>query len=456
MKVNADAWQDRNEPHAASERAWHAALYVLLFFVFVTGGTSQQRGWTDAIAQLMALPILLVASWRLARLAPSRVRLVAMVALAAILVLPWLQLLPLPGPLWRLAPARVSLAHDLAAAGVATVPHTWSLAPAATIRSALGLLPPAALFLGVLGVGDTTQRRLLCLCVALPIASLVLGFLQMGAAQDSPLNPYPQWAPAMGGVFANPNHQGTAMLIGLGICLAFALGRVRGGNPWPAVIAAGILLPGLTLTNSRAAAFIGVLMVAGAPLAMSARATVRSGLRRRTTIVAMGLGILVLCAGYWVATKWMRVDEIHELRGIMRHATMALAASHLPWGSGIGSFVPVFQQSVPDALLMPAYINAAHNDYVQVWLEAGIAGLLVAALAAGALAMALRVLARGGHDDRRLAWSAIFGIAVLLAHSLVDYPLRTGTLMGVAAVLAGILVAQAARDRLSSLPGRTG
>jgi O-antigen ligase len=454
MPDNAHAWQNQDDPSNASDRAWHAALYLLLFFVFVTGGSSQQRGWTDAISQLMALPILLVAYCRLGQVPPSRVRVIALIALAAVVILPWLQLLPLPGPLWRLAPARVSLAHDLATVGVATVPHTWSLAPAATVRSALGLLPPAALFLGVLGVGDTTQRRLLILCVALPIASLVLGFLQMGAAQDSPLNPYPQWAPAMGGVFANPNHQGTAMLIGLGICLAFALGRVRGGNPWPAIIAAGILLPALTLTNSRAAVFIGVLLVTGAPMAMSARAMARSGLRRRT-IVALVLGAVLLAAGYWMATRWMKVDEIHEFRGIIRQATMALAALHLPWGSGIGSFVPVFQQAVPDTLLMPAYINAAHNDYVQVWLEAGIAGFLVAALAASALVMALRLLARGASGDRRLAWSAIFGIAVVLVHSLVDYPLRTPALMAVAALLAGILVAQAARDPLSWSTGRT-
>jgi hypothetical protein len=454
MPGNADLWQNPEELTSGGGRVWHAVLYLLLFFVFVTGGSSQQRGWTDAIAQLMALPILLVACWRLGTLPPSRVRLVALIALAAIVILPWLQLLHLPEFLWRLAPARVSLAHDLGEIGVSTIPHTWSLAPAATLRSGLGLLPPAALFLGVLGVADATQRRLLILCVLLPIASLVLGFLQMGAAQDSLLNPYPQWAPAMGGVFANPNHQGTAMLIGLGICLAFALGRGRDSNPWPAIIAAGILLPGLTLTNSRAAAIIGVLLVAGAPLAMSARAVVRSGLTRRMTVVLV-LGAVLLALGYWTASKWMKADEIHELRGIIRHTTMALASVHLPWGSGVGSFVPVFQQAVPDALLMPAYINAAHNDYAQVWLEAGAAGLLVGAIAAAAIAMALHALAQGRCGDRRLAWSAIFGIAVLLAHALVDYAMRTPALMSVAALLAGILVAQAARDRLSWLAGRT-
>src|SRR5690606_29904039 len=102
----------------------------------------------------------------------------------------------------------------------------WSLTPAATLRGALSLLPAVALFVAALGVDTATQRRLLVLCVALPVASLVLGFLQLGAPQDSLLNPYPEWAPAMNGTFANPNHQGTAMLVGLGICLAFAVGAL--------------------------------------------------------------------------------------------------------------------------------------------------------------------------------------------------------------------------------------
>src|SRR5690606_12070154 len=134
------------------------------------------------------------------------------------------------------------------------------------------------------GVGTRTQRRLLLRCVALPLASLVLGFLQLGAAQDSLLNPDPRWAPAVDGPFANPNHQGTALLIGLGICLAFAVGafgarddHAAPRNPWPAIIAGAFVLLGLPLTNPRAAVVIGVLLLVAAPLAMAATALRRAG-----------------------------------------------------------------------------------------------------------------------------------------------------------------------------------
>lgn len=427
-------------------------IYAYFILVFVTGGSSQAHGWTDVAAQLLALPILGWGLWRLADQPASRVRTWGLAAMAAVALLPWLQLLPLPAGWWLAAPARAALAQDLAVAGVTTYAHTWSLTPAATLRSALSLLPALALFAWVLGSDTRTQRRLLVLCVALPVASLVLGFLQLGAPQDSLLNPYPQWAPAMGGTFANPNHQGTAMLVGLGVCLAFAVGAIgardpetgKPRNPWPAIIAGTTLLLGLPLTNSRAAVVIGVLMLVAAPLGMAASALRRSG-RGRVGALALVLSAALAAIGLSAAMGWMKVDEVEEIRWIMRQATFALGVLQLPWGSGIGSFVPVFQSAFPDALLMPNYINAAHNDYAQAWLEGGIAGLLVAAACVAALGLAVVAYLRRHGGDRRLLWSGLLGIFALLAHAGADYALRTPALMTIAALLAGVIVAQGAR-----------
>jgi O-antigen ligase len=367
-------------------------------------------------------------------------------------LLPWLQLLPLPESWWLWAPARQTLARDLATAGVHGYATTWSLTPPATLRSALFLLPGLAMFAWVLGSDITTQRRLLMMCVALPIASLILGFLQLGSPQDSLLNPYPQWAPSMGGTFANPNHQGTAMLIGLGVCLSFAIGAFgardpdtgKSRNPWPAIIAGGTLLLGLPLTNSRAAVVIGVLMLVAAPLGMAASALRRSG-HGRFGLLALMISAVVAAIGLSAAMGWMKVDEVEEIRWIMRQATFALGALHLPWGSGIGSFVPVFQQAFPESLLMPSYIKAAHNDYAQVWLEGGVAACLIALACAAALIVAVANYLRRHEGERRLLWATLLGIFALLAHAGADYALRTPALMTSAALLAGILIAQGAR-----------
>jgi hypothetical protein len=427
-------------------------IYAYFILVFVTGGSSQQHGWTDVAAQLLGLPVLAFGLWRLGGQPGSRVRTWGLLAMGAVALLPWLQLLPLPESWWLWAPARQTLARDLATAGVHAHATTWSLTPPATLRSALFLLPGLAMFAWVLGSDITTQRRLLMMCVALPIASLILGFLQLGSPQDSLLNPYPQWAPSMGGTFANPNHQGTAMLIGLGVCLSFAIGAFgardpdtgKSRNPWPAIIAGGTLLLGLPLTNSRAAVVIGVLMLVAAPLGMAASALRRSG-HGRFGLLALMISAVVAAIGLSAAMGWMKVDEVEEIRWIMRQATFALGALHLPWGSGIGSFVPVFQQAFPESLLMPSYINAAHNDYAQVWLEGGVAACLIALACAAALIVAVANYLRRHEGERRLLWATLLGIFALLAHAGADYALRTPALMTSAALLAGILIAQGAR-----------
>ena len=440
---------DARDRSGAASRIWHAALYVLLVLTFVTGGSSQEHGWTDVAAELLALPILLVGFMRWSSLPRSHVCMLGVMAITAIALLPWLQLLPLGQDAWSFAYARDALASDLAVAGVDSPVTTWSLAPAATLRGALMVLPALALFVGVLGVDTRTQRRLLVVCVALPLASLLLGFLQLGASQDSLLNPYPQWAPAMNGLFANPNHQGTAMLVGLAVCLSFAVGTFgtrdgdtgRALNPWPAVIAGAFLLFGLPLTNSRAAAVIGVLLLIAAPLLMAGTALRRSGHGRHSGALLL-LAAVIAAIGLYAAMGWMKVDEIEEVRWLMRQATAAQAATHLPWGSGIGSFVAVFQQALPDALVMPNYVNAAHNDFAQVWLEAGLAGFVVAALVLVAVASAFVDRFRGEGDNRRILWAALLGLIALLAHSFADYPLRTPALLAVAMLLAGIIFAQ--------------
>jgi O-antigen ligase len=142
----------------------------------------------------------------------------------------------------------------------------------------------------------------------------------------------------------------------------------------------------------------------------------------------------------------MKVDEVEEIRWIMRQATFALGFTHLPWGSGIGSFVPVFQQAFPESLLMSSYINAAHNDYAQVWLEGGLAALAIAAFAAVAVGIAITTYLRSHLGDRRLLWSAMLGIFALLAHAGADYALRTPALMTVTALLVAVLIAQAGRN----------
>ena len=118
------------------------------------------------------------------------------------------------------------------------------------------------------------------------------------------------------------------------------------------------------------------------------------------------------------------------------------ARLHLPFGAGIGAFDRVYRAIEPLSFVTPRYFNHAHNDYLELWLEAGwMAAVAMLALALWFAFAAWRVWTRGNSD---LARAASVGVGVLAAVSWVDYPLRTEAL---AVLFAYLLAAMTPVDR---------
>ncbi|MCR5858291.1 hypothetical protein [Mesorhizobium sp. J428] len=69
---------------------------------------------------------------------------------------------------------------------------------------------------------------------------------------------------------------------------------------------------------------------------------------------------------------------------------------------------------------MSLYINHAHNDFLEIILEGGLAA--AALLVAYAVALSIRWIYVGRAALQRLV---ILSIAFIALHSMVDYPLRT-------------------------------
>ncbi|MEO7937504.1 MAG: O-antigen ligase family protein [Burkholderiaceae bacterium] len=387
-----------------------------------------------------------------------------------------LQLLSWPGGEGALG-ARQLLHEAQSSAGIDGSGLRISLTPWATERGVWALLPAIAAFSAALLLPIARRASLSWLVVAIACASLVLGFLQLGAPQDSPLNPFPQHAPALGGVFANPNHQATALTIALVLVLSWLLGTLgtRGDGSdeddrafhslpliWrrvAAAVLAAFLLVAVPLTGSRGM----VLIAAGALLLVPLtsgwlRQQMRSRRGATLGLVLLGGGAL-LAVGLLVAVSgWVRVDTELESRGALAKATAGMAREAMPLGTGVGSFVPWFDAHAPESLIEHEYFNHAHNEYVQWWLESGVGGLLWIALLATVMLWAFPWSAlparrrKDGEPVRSrpedgdwLASAAWLAVAVVLAHSLVDYPLRTTALMTVTAWFAGITVAAASR-----------
>jgi len=106
---------------------------------------------------------------------------------------------------------------------------------------------------------------------------------------------------------------------------------------------------------------------------------------------------------------------------------------------------------------MRAYANHAHNDYVELWLETGWAGAGLFGLFLLWWALTtVRVLRSPDDAQGAFALAGAVVVALLLAHSFADYPLRAPALSTLFAFACGLMVPasrRAARGREEAAPG---
>ena len=429
---------------------------VLLSVCFITGGSSQESGFGVMIAQLLAIPVLLYAlmqAWRRSRLGPVRWSIGVLIFIVSI---PLLQLLPLPQWLWSLPPARLLLQHDLTAAGVIGLQTRWSLAPAATERDLLSLLPAVALFFSVINLDRDALRNVLRVVVGLALFSLLLGIAQLGAGQFSMLNPYKQWVPAMGGIFANPSHQAAMLAIALVLSLALMLDarrRAQRGNgarthPWVYAALAAVFVIAIPMAGSRAGPIIAIVPTAAFVIICGAIPLDRLRHHFPTQLIFL-ITMMVLAVGIYSAMSWTQGESVDVIRSVLAKQTTMIGITHAPLGGGIGGFIPLFQQGVDVSVMRDEYINNAHNDYAQLWLEGGVLAVLGILATFVVFAFSARRLIKlpRGSGLRTMGLAAIMALLVVILHSWIDYPLRTPALLAMFALLAGVAVSLAADTR---------
>src|SRR5262245_39527512 len=188
--------------------AYPGLVLFVVFMALICGGGTRQGLWSDALVQVVSLPLLAVAAFRLKALPSPNLRLPLFLIFAVVLV-PVLQLVPLPPRVWTILPGRGEVAEAYAAAGMSLPFLPISLEPLTTLRSALSLLPAVAVFLGVFCLREEAELRWVPLLIfSVAIAGAGLGLLQQIGGEASPLRFYNITSLNRGvGFFANQNHQ---------------------------------------------------------------------------------------------------------------------------------------------------------------------------------------------------------------------------------------------------------
>ena len=424
------------------------AAVVLLAFSFVFGGASRDNALRLALVELAALPLLVLAASRLIRSGEWRKHRFALGLVGATALIPLIQLIPLPPAIWTGLAGRSEMVLALELAGLQPGWVPISLTPDLTWQAFLALLPPIAAFVGILSLTHATTGRLITFYLIAGVFSVILGAAQLASDGQQLYVWATTSAGSVNGLFANRNHLATLLVTLLPFATVMGAAALRRRHDdrrlplWFAAVFIGIVVIGLAAIRSRA----GVILLGPSIILSLLAAWIASG-RGRPGPALIGLAAAFVVAIGTVSAIALppileRFDTQGAPEGRFENWPIVAQASdtYLPLGSGIGSFDAVFRSVEPLETLDPTFFNHAHNEYLETWLEAGWPGL--ALLIAFLVWYGRRTWAAwraGTSRERDLQRAASVGILMMLAHSVVDYPLRTATLAVLFAVCLAIL-----------------
>ena len=363
-----------------------------------------------------------------------------------------LQLVPLPPSVWRSLPGRESVAAASDVVGMSTMWRPFSMVPWRGWNALFALAAPLAVLVLAVQCPPRALRTLVPIVLAIGVASALAGVVQAARGSGGWTWLYPittGWAPP--GLFANRNHQAVMLASMLPQIVWWTVGADPRRSRRPAALLAGSLTIAalfalILVTGSRAGLIAAVMTLAATPLVLPPGligGRIRWFALAAVAIVAVLVMALLLSRAAAI-DRLLTMSDVAEPRLRYWPASRDAAELVFPVGAGVGSFVEVFQVTEPGYMLAPTYLNHAHNELIEVAIEAGVAGLAIVAGGLAAFAVAVLRAWRSRHlEPARLALSGGIAMFALGLGSLVDYPMRVPSLACLFALASVWLVAGA-------------
>jgi O-antigen ligase len=261
----------------------------------------------------------------------------------------------------------------------------------------------------------------------------------------------PQFHSQIFGPFANHNHYAGLMEMLWPAALVVGM-REHGGRRALWIAAAALMIASIVLSASRGGTVSCLAQIVLVIIVLSGSRARRTATLIWSFAVLLAIGASVL----WLATPETLARLINTdgaQRTLIYHDSVRMWLQR-PWtGFGLGTFPVAYPRY--RSFYSVFLINQAHNDYLQLLVECGIAGF---ACIAGFLGLTLRQGVRAvnqlGLRDANAAArvAAMLGIAGILVHSLVDFNLHIPSNAALFAVLCGIVSRPV--DLARSWPGR--
>ena len=376
---------------------------VIIVFALVLGGGTAQGLWTDHLLQLIMVPAMLIGFWFVPQ---SRLPVSVLLMVAAIIALLLVQFLPISRT-WPNGEVEVSHTSLL-----------WTLSAQRTLEATLFVIPLIGFMLFVSRMPPNQQQNLVRFMMVGLIINLIIGAIQLSYSRVSAL-PSPLPYELLSASFANENHQSSLFFLMIPLLAFHYLVRVQ--KPLIFGIIMAVLLIYLFAIGSRAGTAISTLIAIWSFTLFTLRPSplVAGGVIAIGVTAAVGLFI------------WL--DVISELDSRLGFAQTTWTAFKDNWlfGTGPGSYLMVYAayERVEDMGRLVA--NQAHNDWLQIALETGIAGI--------ALLLVFSLLVVRAFFYSALSQAAALSAFSVMIHSLVDYPLRTMAIATCFAVLCAMM-----------------
>ena len=437
---------------AKGERRVFLGAAVLLVLALLIGGQANGNALREMLVQMVAV-FVAGSAYLASRTAQDPAITASKWVITAMVALVVLHLVPLPYSLWASLNPVDTAKEVLAGLGLANGWRPFALDPAEAFDNLLLLLPPVAIFYAVLQLSPYFRTRLALIACIMAAISAAVGLLQYGSGTQS-LAFYDKTHLGFGtGFFSNRNHQADLAIIGWLLAAVLVSspvlptarksGAVQGGV---VLLATALFVLAILATGSRG----GFLLAGFAGLAVLViRFTGSAGklfaaLIGAGVLAAAGLAVAASSGSTLLGATVERFGNDEEARLVIWPRVLELLGDVMPLGTGIGSFTEVYRFTEPLGMVGRKYVNSAHNEFLEIALEAGIPGLAILFAGIAVIFWAGWRALKGGlgaaGDGRRLKAAAGVAIIILIAHSSFDYPLRTTGLAVLFAFLCGLLM----------------
>jgi len=422
-------------PHQIGQYLLSWRLSLMMLLALVLGGTASSVYALKVPLYFISLVFIVQAIWT--RSNPFSALLRPPVILGGLLVLGFgLYLIPLPVSLWGGLSGRdiIQSSFELVHAEKPSMP--LSLAPHATYLSAFNFLPIIAITLiMLLSAGHTEIKRAEKTIIFAAVLSLIIGIIDVAAKQHlfSVYEVYSRGLPT--GIFPNINHQAVFMAVAMPLAIYYLhKGQSRGSSSNLRVstlsaMAVIALILGVFLCRSTAGYGLSIVAISSALFIMNRKKKLSVLFLMPIILLAVAICIDLMTGGRFISPVLDKFSSTFaSSRGQIYITSIEAAREFGIFGIGPGAFEAVYRIFENKDTISKTYINAVHNDYIQLYMEFGLLG--IGWIVAGFIWYIQAVFKVNKSRSSRKAQYLIYALclAILLIHSAVDYPLRTVSL----------------------------